>query len=98
MTLNLTYTDWAYSSTIFIEGGYSHATAKFTGNYGDYADLMCASDKADPDNENVECNGAEIMVDSEWDDSMTFNEMKQLSQMTCDYLLDGLMSFDDLIE
>lgn len=97
MTVNLVYSDWSYSSTIVIDGEKIHETEMFYGNYGDYADLMCATDKADPENENVVCNGAEIQLDS---DSGEFSkdEMKQMSQMMCDYLQEGLMSFDDLIE
>lgn len=97
LTLNVNFSDWAYSSTIQINGSTSHEEELFTGDYGDMAEKMCISDKSDPDKLSVTCEGSKITNDGVWDISLTLAEMKELSNYMCDALLDGSMTFEELM-
>lgn len=97
LTVNVSYRDWAYSSTIQISGSVSHEEELFTGDYGDMAEKMCLSDKSDPDNGSVVCDGGKITIDGTWDESLTLAEMKLLSDYMCDALLDGTVTFEEMM-
>lgn len=97
LTLNVSFSDWAYSSTIQINGSVSHEEELFSGNYGDMAEKMCLSDKSNPDNESVVCDGEKITIDGKWDELLTLTEMKSLSDYMCAALLDGSLSFEEMM-
>ena len=97
LTLNVNFSDWAYSSTIQINGSVSHEEELFSGNYGDMAEKMCLSDKSNPDNESVVCDGEKITIDGKWDELLTLTEMKSLSDYMCAALLDGSLSFEEMM-
>lgn len=96
-TLDLAYSDWAYSSTIQFAGTVAHEVELFSGNYGDRATRMCAYDKSDFENENVTCEDGKIELDTDWE-GFTTDDVMELSQAMCKALLDGTMTFEDMME
>lgn len=97
ITLSLSYSTWDYTSTIQISGSTSHEEELFTGDYGDKAEKMCLVDKNDYDELSVSCEGGKIISDGIWDLSMSIAEMKILSDYMCSALLDGTITFDELM-
>lgn len=95
-TLDIVYSDWAFSSTIQYSGGVSSELSVFSGNYGDRAERMCAYDKQNSDDV-VNCEEGVITVDSDWDDELTSADIKTLTQAMCSALLDGTVSFEELM-
>lgn len=97
LTMNISFSDWSYSSTIQIIGSSIHGVDEFIGNYGDMAERTCLSDMNDPGNASVNCDGGKISFDGVWDEPLTLAEMKSFSDEVCNALLDGSLSFEELM-